>query len=33
MHYGSLKDLLTKKKENIDFEMRVKLAIDAARGL
>ena len=33
MHYGSVRDVLDKKGENLDFSMRLKFAIDTAKGM
>lgn len=33
MHFGSVRDILDKKGSNLPFNLRVKLAKDAAKGM
>lgn len=33
MQNGSLKDVLVRKKDNLNFKMRAKFALDVAKGL
>lgn len=33
MHFGSVRDLLEKKAENLPFDIRLQFAKDAAKGM